>query len=157
MIHMFWEECNEPSFYKHICKRNNFMYLNGKNVIYPQVADIVWKYLEDDEGNFDKIKKKLIENKKIFQFVYSSTYPEVYSFIEKQGIDLRNQFHLKFKDRKDKKNICKNQLKATFQKVYSPGAVQKKLVNDQDFVKQKKMAEEQKQEEMEERKQRKRE
>ena len=64
MVHMFWEECNESSFYKHICKPDNFMYLNGKNGIYQQVADIVWKYLEDDERNFDKIKKKLIENKK---------------------------------------------------------------------------------------------
>ena len=41
MIHMFWEECNEPSFYKHICKPDNFIYLNGKSVIYPHVADIV--------------------------------------------------------------------------------------------------------------------
>ena len=40
------------------------MYLNCKNVIYPHVADIVWKYLKKDEGNFDQIKKKLIENKK---------------------------------------------------------------------------------------------
>ena len=105
MVHMFWEECNELSFYKHICKPDNFMYLNGKNGIYQQVAGIAWKYLEDDEGNFDKIKKKLIENKKIFQFVYLSTYPEVYSFAEKYGIDLRNQFYLKFKDQKDKKYI----------------------------------------------------
>ena len=85
MIHMFWEECNKPSLYKHICKPDNFMYLKGKNVIYPHVVNIVWKYLEEDEGNFGKIKKKLIENKKIFQF-------------EKRNIDLRNEFHLKFKD-----------------------------------------------------------
>ena len=65
MIHMFWEECNEPSFYKNICKPDNFMYLNGNNVIYPHLADIVWKYLEENEGNFDKIKKKVIEKKKI--------------------------------------------------------------------------------------------
>ena len=72
MIHMFWEECNEPSFYKHICKPDNFMYLTSKNVIYPLAADIVWKYLEEDEENFDKIKKKLVKDKKMFQFVYSS-------------------------------------------------------------------------------------
>lgn len=46
MIHMFWEECNESSFYKHLCKSDSFMYLNGKKVIYPHVANIVWKYLE---------------------------------------------------------------------------------------------------------------
>ena len=33
MIHMFWEDCNEPSFYKHICKPESFMYLNGKNIV----------------------------------------------------------------------------------------------------------------------------
>ena len=76
MISIVLEECNKRPFYKHICKRNNFMYLNSKNVIYPHVANFVWKYLEEDEENFDKIKNKLIENKKIFQFVYSSTYPE---------------------------------------------------------------------------------
>ena len=35
MINMFWKDCNEPSFYAHICKPDNFLYLNGKNVIYP--------------------------------------------------------------------------------------------------------------------------
>ena len=103
MIHMFWDDCNEPSFYKHIWKPENFMYLNSKNVIYPCVADIVWKYIEENEENFDKLKKKLIKNKKIFQLVYSSAYPEVYSFVEKRGIGVRNNFHLKFKDWKDKK------------------------------------------------------
>ena len=105
MIHMFWEECNEPSFCKYICKRDNFTYLSGKNVIYPHAADTVWKSLEEDEGSFDKTKKKLIKKKQIFQFVYSSTYPEVYSFIEKRDIDLRNEFHLKFQFWKDKKKI----------------------------------------------------
>ena len=57
MIHMFWEECNEPSFYKHICKPDNFTYLTSKNVIYPLAADIVRKYLEEDEENWSRTKK----------------------------------------------------------------------------------------------------
>ena len=85
MISMFWEECNKRPFYKHICKRNNFMYLNSKNVIYPHVANFVWKYLEEDEENLDKIKNKLIENKKIFQFVYSSTYPEFIASLKNEA------------------------------------------------------------------------
>ena len=40
-IQMFCEECNEPSFYKHICQPDNFMYLNGKNVIHPYVVEVV--------------------------------------------------------------------------------------------------------------------
>ena len=96
MISMFWEDCNKPSFYKYICQPQNFLYLNGKNIIYPRAAEIVMNYKEADGKTFDKLKRKLIENKKIFQFVYSSAYPEVYSFA--LALDLRNNFHLKFKE-----------------------------------------------------------
>ena len=109
MISIFWEECNEPSFYKHICKLEKFLYLNGKNVIYPHVAETVWKYIEKYEENFHKLKQNLIENKKIFQFVYATTYPEICTFVEKRGLDLRNNFNLKFKKWKDKKNSSKKQ------------------------------------------------
>lgn len=49
IIQMFWEECN-------------FIYLNGKNVIHLHIAEILWKYIEEDEGNIDKMKRKLLEN-----------------------------------------------------------------------------------------------
>ena len=62
MINMFWEDCNEPSLYKHICQPENFLYLNGKNVIYLCVAEILMNYVEADENNFNKLKRKLIEN-----------------------------------------------------------------------------------------------
>ena len=61
MINMFWDKCNEPSFYKHICQTKIFLYLNGKSVIYPKVAQTVIDYIKIDENNFDKLKKKLIE------------------------------------------------------------------------------------------------
>ena len=49
MINMFWEDCNEPSFYKHICQSENFLHLNRKNVIYPRVSEIVMNYIEADK------------------------------------------------------------------------------------------------------------
>ena len=61
-------------------------------------------YIKANENNFRKLKRKLIENQKIFQYVYTSVYPEVYSFVQKRGIDMRNNFHLKFKESKDRKN-----------------------------------------------------
>ena len=79
MMHMFWVECNELSFYNHICKADNFMYLNSKKVIYLHATEIVWKYLEEDEENFDKIKKNLIEDKKIFQFIPAHTLRSIVS------------------------------------------------------------------------------
>ena len=61
MIQMFWEECKELTFHKQICQPDNFMYLNDKNVIHPHVVEIVWKEVEKDETNFDKMMKKLQE------------------------------------------------------------------------------------------------
>ena len=66
MINMFWDDCNEPSFYKNICQQDNFLYLNGKTIIYPRVTEIVMNYIEADEKNFNKLRRKLIENQKIF-------------------------------------------------------------------------------------------
>ena len=74
MINMFWEDYNEPSFYKHIYEPENFLYRNGKNIIYPRVAEIVINYIEADDKNFDKLRRKLIENKKYSNlFIRAST------------------------------------------------------------------------------------
>ena len=59
---MFWEDYNEPSFYKHICPPENFLYLDEKNVIYLRVAEIVMNYIEADENNLTKLKRKLTKN-----------------------------------------------------------------------------------------------
>ena len=79
-----------------------------------------------------------MENKKIFQFVYSYTYPEICSFVEKCRTDLANEFHITFKEWKDKKFISQKyseQFKTT--EVASPpptpGAIQKKIITDSNF------------------------
>ena len=85
----------------------------------------------------------------VFQFVYSSVYPEIYSFVEKQGIDLRNAFQLRFKEWKDKKKHSQKSIDGYFSKCEGspppPGGVQKKLVADEDLEREKKLADEQKQ------------
>ena len=100
-------------------------------------------YIEADNKNFDKLKRKLIKNKKIFQFVYSSVYPEVYSFVEKRGVDMRNNFHLKFKEWKDRKKYSQKSTEGYFSKAQnSPppaGALQEKLVSNKDFEEEKKL------------------
>ena len=140
---MFWEDCNELSFYKNICQPDNFLYLNGKNVIYLQVVKIVMNYIETDDQDFDKLKRKLIENKKIFQFLYLSVYPKVYSFVAKRGANMRNNFHLKFKERKDRKKYSQKSIDRYFSKAQnSPppaGALQKKIVTGKDFEEEKKL------------------
>ena len=46
MIYMLWKECMPRNFYRHICKEQNFLYLNGKNVLQPKVLEIIHHYLK---------------------------------------------------------------------------------------------------------------
>ena len=48
-----------PKFYKHICKNNNFLYLNGKNVLQPKVSDIITDFLSEDKNNYVGLRNNL--------------------------------------------------------------------------------------------------
>ena len=67
MIYMVWKECMPGNFYKHICSRDNFLYLNGKNVLYSKVSEIVNKFLNADEKNYVQLRNNLSQFKNIFQ------------------------------------------------------------------------------------------
>ena len=75
------------------------------------VLKLCGNILKKTKKNFHKLKQKLIENKKNFQFVYASTYPEIYTFVEKRRINFRNKFHLKCKAKSGeiKKKFIKKQ------------------------------------------------
>ena len=53
----------------------------------------------------------------MFQIVYTSIYPEVYSFVETRDVDVRNNFHLKFKEWKDRKNYSQKLIDGYFSKL----------------------------------------
>ena len=51
MIYMLWKDCMQDDFYKFICKKENFSYLNSKNVLLPKVSNIVWSFIKENENN----------------------------------------------------------------------------------------------------------
>ena len=105
IIYMLWDECIEKTFYKHICENVNFIYLNSKNVLYSKTAQIVLNYLNKDSKNIALLRRCLQKHMKVIQFVYSRFFPEIYSLIDKRGINLKNEFLLTFKTWKDKKRF----------------------------------------------------
>ena len=46
MVYMIWTECMPAAFYKFICKEENFIYFNGKNVLQPEVSEILIFWLK---------------------------------------------------------------------------------------------------------------
>ena len=59
MIYLIWKECMPSEFFKYICEEENFMYLNGKTVVYSKVADMISKFIETDAKNFVKLRDNL--------------------------------------------------------------------------------------------------
>ena len=111
VISMLWDECIEKTFYKHVCEKDNFVYLNSKNVLYSKTAHIVLDYLNKDASNIAHLRKCLQNHMKAIQFVYLRCFPEIYSLIDKCRIDLKSQFLLTFKLWKDKKKFLPNSIK----------------------------------------------
>ena len=102
---------------------------------------------------FARYEKNGLEIKKTFQFVYYKTYPEVCSCDERQGIDLRKEFHLKFNEWNGKNLQQKFEER---QQLPTPGAIKKELVTESDHEEEKKLANDQKEKELEEKKSKKR-
>ena len=110
MIYMLWRECIPPAFYRFICQEDNFRYLNGRDVSQPGVLEIVGKFVDQDKNNLRLLQQCLANYKDIFQYVYSCTYPEIYTMSEKRGIDMKSNFYILFKTYKDKMMMKQQQL-----------------------------------------------
>ena len=110
MIYMLWRECIPPAFYRFICKEGNFRYLNGQDVSQPGVLETVGKFVDQDKSNLRLLQQCLANYKDIFQYVYSCTYPEIYTMSEKRGIDMKSNFYILFKTYKDKMMMKQQQL-----------------------------------------------
>ena len=59
MLYMLCKDCIPNYFYKLICKKENFSYFNGKNLLHPKVSNIVWLLIAEDENNYKKLRKSL--------------------------------------------------------------------------------------------------
>ena len=82
MIYMLWKECIPADFQKFICKEEHFLHLNGKNILCSKIAEIVQKFIDKNEKNYNQLRNNLCQFKKIFQYVCSIAYPETYCTTE---------------------------------------------------------------------------
>ena len=102
IVYMVWRECTPIEFYRYICKENNFIFLNGRDLNHPGVLEIVGKRIDQKKENLRMLQEYLARYKDIYQYVYSHVFPEVYTTSEKRGFDLKSNFHILFKSYRDK-------------------------------------------------------
>ena len=131
IVYMLWDECIEKRFYKHICEKDNFTYLNSKT------AQIVLDYLNKDASNIARLRKCLQNHMKTIQFVYSRCFPEIYSLTDKRRINLKSEFLLTFKLWKDKKKF--SMISTNEKKYEDEQPLEKKIEEDEKQLQEKKL------------------
>ena len=90
-IYMLLRECILQEFYRYICQEENFKCLNGRDVNQPGVLKIVRKFIDQDKEILRLLQKCPANYKDIFQSVYSYTFPEIYTMLEKRVIDMKSK------------------------------------------------------------------
>ena len=80
-----------------IRSQENILHLNGKNVLYPKIVNMVWKFIQADQKNYNQLINNLCKFKDIFQYVYANVHPEPESSTERTGFDFKHTFQLVFK------------------------------------------------------------
>ena len=109
--------------------------MNGKNVLYSKTAQIVSDYLNKDASNIVRLRKYLQNLMKTNQFAYSRCFPQMYSLIDKRGINLKSEFVLTFKLWKDKKKL--STISTNKKKSEDEQSIQQKQFNeDEKLIKQ---------------------
>ena len=103
MIYMLWKEGMPAGFYVFIYQEENFLYLNGKNVLHPRFSDMVCSFISHDGKNYELLRDNFCRFKDIFQYTYSIVYLGIYCSTERRGFDLKSSFQLVFKACKDEK------------------------------------------------------
>ena len=53
-------------FCKHICKDENFLYLNSKNVLHSKVSEIIIDFMKEKKENYLELRNNLSQHKDIF-------------------------------------------------------------------------------------------
>ena len=68
-----------------------------------------------DDKNFTLLRNNLWRFKNIFQYVYSSSYPDIYCSTEQRGFIIKSSFYIVYKNYKDKKTRTFREEPAKFQ------------------------------------------
>ena len=79
VLYMLWNECVSSEFFKRICKKDNFNYLNGKNALHPKTIEIIWKFIEKNVENYKPWRDYFQKYKFICQYEYRKVYPDICS------------------------------------------------------------------------------
>ena len=63
ILYKLWNECVPIEFFKHICKNDNFLYLNEKNVLHSKSGEIVWQFIEENVENYRPLRDHFLKYK----------------------------------------------------------------------------------------------
>ena len=111
IMYMLWEDCVPISFFRSIYHLENFIYLNGNNVLYPKTEEIVLKHVTETQNNYNKMQSFFEKHHKVFQYVCATLFLKFNTRNNPRGINMRGNFVLNFKEWPDLRKKKRIQVK----------------------------------------------
>ena len=100
MIYMVWKECVPTSFYTHICKEQNFLYLDGKNQKLLKLLLILLRKMKTFISNWETIYQVIKASSSMF---IPTCFLKITALLKKEVLIWRATFTLSLKHIRTKK------------------------------------------------------
>ena len=109
-INVLWSYLMPGTLYNFICREDNFKILNKVKLKFNQVNEIIKLFLEDEtissqKQQFNTLKNYLIENAKLYQFIYANLFPRCFARVDDYGVQSKTKFNVHYKNYINQKNI----------------------------------------------------
>ena len=109
-VNVLWSFMMPGTLYNFICKDENFKILNKLKLKFNEVNEIIKLFIEDNsiysqQQQIDTLKSYLVENAKLYQFIYSNLFPRCFAKVDDYGIQSKTKFNVQYKNYLNQKNI----------------------------------------------------
>ena len=109
-INVLWSYLMPGTLYNFICREDNFKILNKVKLKFNEVNEIIKLFLEDEtissqKQQFNTLKNYLIENAKLYQFIYANLFPRCFARVDDYGVQSKTKFNVHYKNYINQKNI----------------------------------------------------
>ena len=95
-IETLWNYLIPNNFYIYICRNDNFIPLNKLSLKYQNAFDILINFILEDNNDFLVPKKYFKENALLYQYIYSTAFPNNFCRVDDYGVKSKLVFEVAY-------------------------------------------------------------
>ena len=95
---MLWEKRIPSELCKFVYLKENFTQLSQSKITFQMANNIIKVFVEQNETNIESLRQYLKEYATMYQFIFATIYPKIYSSSNNIGIHNKSIFHYNYRE-----------------------------------------------------------